>query len=415
MTSDWLEMTDSTKRPSGKASKGSVVVAVDKGYLRLQLPRALYSGKQKYITLGLSDTPQNRKAAEAKAKMIQADIVFERFDFTLEKYTGKKRHLQVLEPPQAKTKLKLGELWERWCEYKRPMLAETTYRTIYCKTYAHALREFTDLEIASANALELRDWLLQNRSKRNTGRILDQLLQAYEWAIKNQLAEGQNHFYGLADEVKKMKNQKVKSETAEDDYIAFTKEERDAIINEFETHKRISHWANFVKFLFWTGCRPGEAIALRWKHIKADCSAIYFCESHDSQLHVTKPTKTGESRWFKCGERLQQLLLSMKPELVDSDELVFKSKTGKQVSWTRFAKVWNDCASASQVGTIKRLVEQGKVKQYLKPYATRHTFITLQLHAGTPVEVVAKAVGNSPEVIYKHYLDIDRAATLADI
>jgi len=69
-----------------KGSKGSVGVESFQGRLRLRLPRQLYGGKQKYLTLGLDDTLQNRKLASAKAKEIEADIVYERFDLTLSKY-----------------------------------------------------------------------------------------------------------------------------------------------------------------------------------------------------------------------------------------------------------------------------------------------------------------------------------------
>nr|WP_072143599.1 DUF3596 domain-containing protein [Pseudanabaena sp. 'Roaring Creek'] len=56
------------------------------GRLRLRLPIQLFEGKQKYLTLGLSDTKINFKIAEAKAQEIQTDIVLERFDYTLDKY-----------------------------------------------------------------------------------------------------------------------------------------------------------------------------------------------------------------------------------------------------------------------------------------------------------------------------------------
>ena len=70
----------------GKSFKGSVSVEVFQGRLRLRLPRQLFGGKQKYVTLGLSDTDVNRRMAKAKAKLIESDIALERFDYTLEKY-----------------------------------------------------------------------------------------------------------------------------------------------------------------------------------------------------------------------------------------------------------------------------------------------------------------------------------------
>jgi hypothetical protein len=74
-----------------KASKGVVGIESFQGRLRLRLPRQLYGGKQKYLSLGLDDTPANRTIAEAKKKQIESDlakdvIVAGIFDRTLAKY-----------------------------------------------------------------------------------------------------------------------------------------------------------------------------------------------------------------------------------------------------------------------------------------------------------------------------------------
>jgi integrase len=70
----------------GKLSKGSVSVESFRDRLRIRLPRQLFDGKQKYLSLGLPDTELNRRAAKAKVKLIESDIALERFDYTLEKY-----------------------------------------------------------------------------------------------------------------------------------------------------------------------------------------------------------------------------------------------------------------------------------------------------------------------------------------
>ncbi|MEM9485517.1 MAG: hypothetical protein AAGA83_17720 [Cyanobacteria bacterium P01_F01_bin.116] len=44
--------------------------------------------------------------------------------------------------------------------------------------------------------------------------------------------------------------------------------------------------------------------------------------------------------------------------------------------------------------------------RYRKPYQARHTFITHCLQEGISVQQVAKWVGNSPEIIMKHYAGI---------
>jgi hypothetical protein len=48
----------------------------------------------------------------------------------------------------------------------------------------------------------------------------------------------------------------------------------------------VCYYAPFVKFLLMTGCRTGEAVGLKWKHISADCKMINFCESVSTQLKI---------------------------------------------------------------------------------------------------------------------------------
>jgi site-specific recombinase XerD len=56
------------------------------------------------------------------------------------------------------------------------------------------------------------------------------------------------------------------------------------------------------------------------------------------------------------------------------------------------------------------LVEEGKVSQYLKPYATRKTFITRQLQNGVDPKTVAYWVGDNVDTIMEYYSDINREA-----
>ncbi len=72
--------------------KGSVGIESFRGRLRLHLPRQLFNGQNKYLTLGLTDTPENRNLAEQKAHQIELDIQADDFDETLAKYKPQ-RHL----------------------------------------------------------------------------------------------------------------------------------------------------------------------------------------------------------------------------------------------------------------------------------------------------------------------------------
>lgn len=129
----------------------------------------------------------------------------------------------------------------------------------------------------------------------------------------------------------------------------FSITERDAILQAFFEHLTYSHYYSFVKFLFMTGCRTGEAIALQWKHINPDCTLITFAESYNSSLKVRKTTKTGKARKFPCNPVLRDLLLSIRPGDHQPDDLVFTSPTGLPINNVRFSnQVWKGGRNGSK-------------------------------------------------------------------
>ena len=106
--------------------------------------------------------------------------------------------------------------------------------------------------------------------------------------------------------------------------------------------------------------------------------------------------KTGKARFFPCNGSLQNLLLSLRPEKPSPKQLVFPGPRGRVLDTHNFLnRVWKP--------VVESLVKAGKVEKYLPQYHIRHTFITLTLEHGLDAKDVAHLVGNSPEIIYRHY------------
>lgn len=94
---------------------------------------------------------------------------------------------------------------------------------------------------------------------------------------------------------------------------------------------------------------------------------------------------------------------SIKPVAVDDDAKVFPAKEG----------MWIDAHNLTNRGWKATLTKLHGI-EYRKLYQTRHTFITLALRSGMDVKDVAKLVGNSPEVIYRHYVRYSREIVVPD-
>jgi integrase len=203
---------------------------------------------------------------------------------------------------------------------------------------------------------------------------------------------------------------------------------QDIALDHYEYQKRaieISEKAiaDLIEFLFLTGCRAGEAFALKWNDIKLDKGWIVFDESYSSETKITKCTKTDTIRIFRIKDytRLLNLINRLKIRTHAQNDYVFISPNGKQYNRFKLNKAWNGIDKSKDgntyyyPGVVTRLVQERKISQYLKPSATRHTFITIQAHGGTDLKLLADSVGNSVDIIYNHYLGINKDALIADI
>lgn len=362
----------------------------------------------KRISTGLTVCPENQGKVEQTAWAIHYDILSGNFDATLVKY-GLVR-LSVVQPSKPK-QLSILEIYDRYCEARKGTIAITTFEIHFKGSYRKAIAE--TIEAIGFDALAIRNYLLEHRAKNVVRECLRHLSKAHQLAMKHGYALS-NPFDGMAEEIKSNKGKGKAAindddENEDSDTRAFTVEEMNAIIEAFESSSRKQHLAPFIKFLFWTGCRTGEAIALKWRDIKWDNELIVFRRSYSHELGIFKGTKTGVIRYFPMPKngQLWNLLKSL-PER-ELDDVVFVSKQGKIIRNPIVRRVWHGDRHCNQLGVIPELIEQGKVSQYLKLYATRHTFISHQVNIHKiPITTVAQWVGNGAMVANNNYLDRDR-------
>ncbi len=369
-----------SKTPTGKTSKGSVQTITSHG--RLQL-RFRFAGKRHYLSIGLPDSPEGRRLAEMKAREIELDIISDNFDPTLVKYKPQSA-LSVASPEiTPKVTPKLSELWQLYVDARQSGKSPATIR-MYGWVANHLERcPYSSLSDAQA----VFDWFTTNVPTNSAKRIMMHLGACGNWAKKSDIID-LNPFDGMAAEVKVKK-----SGTEADEVSPFTREERDRLIAAFKVHNYYHYYAPLVEFLFLTGCRPSEAIALQWKHINK--TNISFCQAviyDGKRLTLKRGLKTQNSRKFPINAQLATLLDSIKPKSKDLEVLVFPSPKNYYIDWHNFSnRAWKT--------VLKSLPEI----EYRNPYQTRHTFCSLCREADIASIQIAKWVGNSPQMIDRIY------------
>ncbi|HEY9646593.1 MAG TPA: site-specific integrase [Chroococcidiopsis sp.] len=282
------------------------------------------------------------------------------------------------------TPKKVLELWLKYADFRKGQVSPSTFQRDYTKL-TRRLERMKKLAPFLESAIEIRDWLLNQYAAETARRTLVQLQACGNWAMESELITA-NPFLGLPRQIRT----KPASDKA---WAAFSIEERDRIIEEFD--RAAPFYAPWVKFLFWTGCRPEEAAALTWAHIAADGSEILFQDAVPVDTKIRQTTKSRKTTRFPCNRRLQLLLQVLRPSPMNREALVFTGVEGGYFDYKNFqTRHWRP--------TINGLVEQGAIAFYLSQYHCRHTWITEALNH-LSVADVSYLARVSTTVLYEHY------------
>ncbi|NES69011.1 MAG: site-specific integrase, partial [Okeania sp. SIO2D1] len=296
------------------------------------------------------------------------------------------------------------ELFEEYVIDKKKSIRPTTFKNKYLMAL-NFLRQNTvvgNIEI-DVEEPEYVDKIIQSlkcKFSEETALAIFVQFQAFiTWAIKLKKIKKLriNPLTSLKSEIKPNKRKK------NDDYktLSFSADERDEILNAIATSDKpfVRHYYNYYSFLFYTGCRPSEAIAVVWDDIIGDYEFIRFNKAITDSVDGLKELeglKTQDYRLFPINNQVKDIFIKQKEYQPNNlKNRVFTTQRGKIIETrTLRSRVWQPILSNLKI-------------DYKKPYSTRHTFITLSLEAGMDVKDVTKLVGNSPITTYKHYASTD--------
>jgi integrase len=156
--------------------------------------------------------------------------------------------------------------------------------------------------------------------------------------------------------------------------------------------------------IYAAGLRTEEALAVRW------CDMLGLSRAGGTLTvdrvfvsgEIRNATKTGRGRDVPIVAPLAADLVALREEARPEadDALVCPSRAGTPTNLNNWRnRVFGPAAKAAGV-------------DWATPYTGRHTYISLQIHAGLSPVIVAALAGNSAEIIRKHYArEFDRSRT----
>jgi integrase len=346
--------------------------------------RLYWNNRESWEGTGLKDTPKNRQRMEARAVLIAEEIERGEFDYLRWFPDGNKAaEFKPAEPEPAPAGKTVGEYYREWIKSKKPPAVRAGQERDYREHFArYILPQFENLaltDVTPRRLLDLRIHLTDERGlKLKTAKtIIDASFRACIRDARkvDGLVEG-DPFAAL--------NWPRLPVLRPD---PFTAEERDDVLALFQ--KKAPFYFPFVHTLFFTGARPSELLALRWGDVDLKAGFISITKSRYLDENATKTA--GSDREVRLMPGVAEVLENLKPLHVTEADHVFLNQEGHLLNF----HTWRS-------GVWYRLLRSSKVRPR-KPYACRHTFISVGLSNGVNIKWLADYAGTSISMIEKHY------------
>jgi len=178
---------------------------------------------------------------------------------------------------------------------------------------------------------------------------------------------------------------------------AFTEDEVQRLLSTARPHERA-----LIGLLCFTGMRPGEAYALRWRDVDLTAGSATITRTWARQdVHATEDG-SGQSNRRALRWLVNELQTHKDRAGAKADALVFATRTGQPMNPSNVRRdIWS------------KLLHRAGVRS-LDLYSLRHTFASLGRVAGESAFNVARAMGHSRSMlidqVYAHSLQSGMAS-----
>lgn len=185
-----------------------------------------------------------------------------------------------------------------------------------------------------------------------------------------------------------IKNKKVQSGLPD----PFTRDEMNALLNWLDKNltdkDHFYYW--YFEVAFWTGCRPSELNALRWKDIDWFNGSVIINKSRVRGVEK-QVTKTHTAREVYLNDRSKRALEALNAMKLSDDYVMICPETNEPFYNEKPARM--------------RLIEamQSTRVRHRPAYNARHTYATMLLMSDVNPVFVANQLGHSLQMLIKRY------------
>lgn len=264
------------------------------------------------------------------------------------------------------------ELYER--QVKTGALSPSTLDGYRKAINSERMSVWSDKPLSAATPSALRTWISEiGTTAKFTRNLLTPLRSVFEDALNDELITF-NPFERIA--LTKLLKQTARSSEYEVD--PFTMDERAALLKACRADERAQ-----VQFMFASGLRPGELIALRWPKVDWIGNKALIDTNWVAGTEKAPKTDAGVRLLDLDAAAIAALTEQKAVSFLANDHVWLNPRTGK--AWTSDGQIRK---------TLWQPLCQRAGVRYRNPYQTRHTFASALLTAGSNPWYVAQQLGH---------------------
>lgn len=282
----------------------------------------------------------------------------------------------------------LYEFGEEWWETVSGQLATAT-RVNYSNCWNNHIMPFLgELPLREITPREIERWQSDLARSGRSNPTIKKAMQTLQTCLQKAVVWGEIQVNPVR-EVKKPSGKRIKA-------VRPVSPREIEIIRAYLLAEGKYRDATLVAVLAYAGLRPGEALALRWDHVRSKTLLIEQALAYSE----IKETKTGAIRSVR-------ILPALKADLDEwrlrapahPSNLVFASRTNGDGPWLREAyKSWTRKSF--------KVAAEAAGRPDLRPYDLRHSFASLLIREGKSVVEVASQLGHAPTMTLSTYAHV---------
>ena len=336
----------------------------------------VYNKKRYRISLNLKNNPRNIKLANIKLKELEKELELESLGIkeaqldkvfpNMSKFNFTDRDSSTKE---EKGEMLFGEYYAYWVS-KKVHLSKSSIRT-----WNSFHRNYINPFIGHKKIKNIHEVDLIRIINHMKGKLKNSVINKKIVAFKSIMKE--LHEEGVIDKNPFKYIKKLRNDVPE--IKPFTEDELAKLLNGFKT--MYPFYYNLVVFLALTGCRPNEALGLKWKYIDFENKKILIREGFS--LGESTLLKTSSSRRdLPISDNLYGILKGQMNVTYSKSEYVFTNTKLRPICWPNFRQKY-----------YKVILETGL--EHRPIYQLRHTFASMAIKNGEDPAWVAKMLGHS--------------------